>query len=103
MKPNPRQNPVPPDRRLACLTGNPNAAPRCGAKTRAGGSGCQPAMPNGRCRLHGGKSTGPRTADGIERIRAARTIHGGYGAEAMEMRDLIRGLKARARRLREMV
>ncbi|MDD3182402.1 MAG: HGGxSTG domain-containing protein [Alphaproteobacteria bacterium] len=31
---------------------------RCLAKTRKG-SPCQsPAMPNGRCRMHGGKSTG---------------------------------------------
>ncbi len=30
----------------------------CGAKTRSGGTCKQPAMPNGRCRLHGGKSTG---------------------------------------------
>ncbi len=31
---------------------------RCHAKTRKG-SPCQsPAMPNGRCRMHGGKSTG---------------------------------------------
>ena len=31
---------------------------RCGARTRQG-SWCQsPAMPNGRCRLHGGKSPG---------------------------------------------
>ncbi|WP_319585295.1 HGGxSTG domain-containing protein [uncultured Desulfobulbus sp.] len=28
----------------------------CGAKTRSGGSCRQPAMQNGRCRLHGGKS-----------------------------------------------
>jgi hypothetical protein len=33
-------------------------APRCGAKTRKG-SPCQsPAMPNGRCRVHGGPSPG---------------------------------------------
>lgn len=47
----------------------------CGAKTRAGGH-CQ-AKPyrapgeamvrNGRCRMHGGLSTGPRTAVGRER------------------------------------
>lgn len=38
--------------------GNFTKAPRCGAKTRRGTS-CQcPAMANGRCRLHGGKSTG---------------------------------------------
>ncbi|WP_233572175.1 HGGxSTG domain-containing protein [Neisseria weixii] len=30
----------------------------CGAKTRSGGECWNPAMPNGRCRLHGGKSTG---------------------------------------------
>lgn len=28
----------------------------CGAITRSGGSCRQPAMKNGRCRLHGGKS-----------------------------------------------
>ena len=33
-------------------------SPRCGAKTRSG-SPCQsPAMPNGRCRMHGGASPG---------------------------------------------
>ncbi|MCL6442056.1 MAG: hypothetical protein K6T83_01095 [Alicyclobacillus sp.] len=31
----------------------------CGAKTRSGGTCKNNAMPNGRCRLHGGKSTGP--------------------------------------------
>src|SRR5579871_5515650 len=29
---------------------------RCGAKTRSGGSCRQWAMPNGRCRMHGGKT-----------------------------------------------
>ena len=38
-----------------------NATPRCGAKRRDGGSCRQAAMGNGRCRMHGGKSTGPRT------------------------------------------
>jgi hypothetical protein len=38
--------------------GDPANAPRCGAKTRAGSRCQQPAMPNGRCRLHGGKSPG---------------------------------------------
>jgi len=33
---------------------------RCGAKTRAGHPCGQFAMPNGRCRFHGGKSSGPR-------------------------------------------
>jgi uncharacterized protein YjcR len=33
--------------------------PRCGAKTRAGTPCKAPAMKNGRCQMHGGKSTGP--------------------------------------------
>jgi hypothetical protein len=62
--------------------GDPQAAPRCGAQTRACGACLQPAMANGRCRLHGGKSTGPRTQVGRTAVAAARTTHGGYGAEA---------------------
>ncbi|MDD2898395.1 MAG: HGGxSTG domain-containing protein [Desulfuromonadaceae bacterium] len=34
----------------------PMSRMHCGAITRAGGSCRQPAMKNGRCRLHGGKS-----------------------------------------------
>jgi len=34
-------------------------SPRCGSKTRSGKSCKSPAMKNGRCRMHGGKSTGP--------------------------------------------
>jgi len=61
-------------------------APRCGAKTRKGTSCKAPAMKNGRCRLHGGKSTGPKTPEGIERIRQAHLIHGKYTKEAIEER-----------------
>jgi hypothetical protein len=32
--------------------------------------------------MHGGGSTGPRTAEGLARLRAARTTHGGYTPEA---------------------
>ena len=34
-------------------------SPRCGAKTRSGLPCKAPAMKNGRCKFHGGKSTGP--------------------------------------------
>lgn len=37
---------------------------RCGAKTRRGTACVNPSMKNGRCRMHGGKSTGPRTEAG---------------------------------------
>jgi hypothetical protein len=70
--------------------GNPpgdlRLAPRCGARTRAG-CGCrQPAMANGRCRLHGGRSTGPRTVEGRERCRRARQTHGLRGAPFIALR-----------------
>jgi hypothetical protein len=55
-----------------------------GAKTRSG-TPCQNwGMPNGRCRMHGGKSTGPKTAEGIERIRKANWKHGKRSAHARE-------------------
>ena len=57
-----------------------------------------PAMPSGRaCRMHGGSSTGP-TAAGIERIRQARTIHGGRSAEMIELRREMAILRRAARR-----
>jgi hypothetical protein len=44
----------------------------CGAKTRAG-SPCQRPAEHGRrrCKLHGGRSTGPKTQEGIDAIREA--------------------------------
>jgi hypothetical protein len=63
------------------------AAPRCGACTRPSTACRQPAMKNGRCRFHGGKSTGPRTAAGLARSRAARLIHGGHGGRLRALRS----------------
>ncbi len=63
-----------------------DAAPRCGAKRRDAGSCQSPAMPNGRCRMHGGKSTGPITPEGLERSRKANWKHGHYSVEAREQR-----------------
>lgn len=44
---------------------------RCGAKTRAG-SACssRPVWGRRRCRMHGGSSTGPKTAEGRARALA---------------------------------
>ncbi len=78
--------------------GNPNLglAQRCGARTRAGCPCRAPAIRSKlRCRMHGGRSTGPRTPEGIARIRAARTIHGRYGAE---FRAYVRHVLVRLRR-----
>ncbi|WP_277755319.1 HGGxSTG domain-containing protein [Teichococcus oryzae] len=78
------------------------AAPRCGARSRRTGKPCAgPAMANGRCRMHGGSSTGPRTAEGLERLREAHTVHGGRGAEARSLRRHLRALLARSAELVE--
>ena len=61
-------------------------APRCGAKTRKGAPCQAPAMKNGRCRLHGGKSTGPKTPEGIEKIRQVHLKHGRYTKNAIASR-----------------
>jgi hypothetical protein len=45
-----------------------HASPRCGARTRSGAACKGPAMHNGRCRMHGGASTGPRTRKGCSAL-----------------------------------
>lgn len=86
-----RKRPLPP----------PKASrPRCGARTREG-TPCQAPVVwdyknrkprNGRCRMHGGLSTGPKTAEGRQRslacLRKGRrrsepgdTVHGGIRDE----------------------
>ena len=50
---------------------------RCLAKTRRG-TACQRAAykHNGRCALHGGRATGPKTQRGLQRISEANLKHG---------------------------
>ena len=43
-------------------------------------------LANGRCRIHGGTSTGPRTPEGLERVRMAHWKHGQRSAEAIRQR-----------------
>ena len=80
--------------------GNPNLAPRCGARTRSGNPCRAPAMANGRCRMHGGRCTGPRTPEGMARMTAAHTTHGKYamvGAPQRAEQRYIRTLIVRSR------
>jgi len=65
-------------------------APRCGAKNRQGKPCRAMAMRNGRCKFHGGKSTGPKTAEGRARIAKAATRHGRYTKQATAERRAIR-------------
>lgn len=72
-----------------------HAAPRCGAHSRRTGNPCRsPAMKNGRCRMHGGKSTGP--AKGSQNAFK----HGMRSAETIAMR---KALNAILRENREML
>lgn len=73
-------------------------SPRCGARNRRGNP-CQcPAMPNGRCRIHGGKSPGaPRgSAHGLYK-------HGRYTCEAIETRRMLNKMVREMRSLAEQV
>jgi len=50
---------------------------RCGAKTRRGTPCLKPALKGRtRCQLHGGRSTGPKTIEGRQRVSEAHLKHG---------------------------
>src|SRR5262252_1903773 len=95
MKSNLNQQPISTKRgwlRNGNVPGDLSNAQPCGARTRSGGECRAPAMSNGRCRMHGGASTGPRTRDGLARSRRARWKHGFYSAEAKAERQAVRDL-----------
>ena len=63
------------------MTKSMHDSPRCGAYARTTGQPCKNgAMPNGRCRMHGGKSTG------------RPVIHGRNTKEAKQLRREVRDL-----------
>src|SRR5262249_54296197 len=79
------------EERRAKLRNNPmhlpmHRAPRCEARPRSGTSCRSPAMRNCRCRLHGGKSTGPPKGN----KNACK--HGRYTAQAIVRRREVRAL-----------
>ena len=53
---------------------------QCTAKSKRTGNQCRAvalkASASNKCAFHGGKSTGPKTKAGRDRIAAAKTIHG---------------------------
>ncbi len=100
----PRAGSGPVSENYSCLeVSAESAAATCGARTRGGPPCRNLPMRNGRCRMHGGASTGPKTADGLARWRAAVTIHAGRSREMIEFRRRMRELRADARRMIEMV
>ena len=78
----------PKQRRLAMLESR-----RCGAKTRKGGLCRSPAMPNGRCRMHGGKSTGAPKGN------KNAWKHGRYSEVAKAERSFVKQLLKDGRKL----
>lgn len=68
---------------------------KCLAKTRANSSLCQRfAMQNGRCHLHGGKSTGAKTLDGKLRQKMASWKHGLRSKEVIHESKQVKVLMA---------
>ena len=55
----------------------PKTARTCGATNRMGQPcGCKQLFSNGRCRFHGGLSTGPKTPEGKQ--RSLEAMRAGY-------------------------
>jgi hypothetical protein len=69
---------------------------QCRAKSKRSGKRCNNWALKGKstCKFHGGKSTGPRTIPGKERMRRSKIEHGMRTKEAMRnaksMRELLR-------------
>ena len=81
---------------LATRFGSEWRGKRCLAKTRRGTECQRPAITGaGRCRLHGGRSTGPRTEEGRARISAANMKDG------RKTKERLAEAKARAQANRE--
>jgi hypothetical protein len=59
---------------------------RCSAKSKRSGEQCKKPALRGKavCEFHGGRSTGPKTAEGKARQRAAVLKTGDYTKEAIE-------------------
>ena len=72
-------------------------SPRCCARTRSATSCQSPAMPNGRCRLHGG------TNPGAPKGNQHRFKHGRFKAEAIERRRMVSALVRSMRETADMV
>jgi uncharacterized protein YjcR len=75
-------------------------ASKCRAQTRSGQPCQAPAMPNGRCRMHGG------TSPGAPKGNKNAFKHGRYTAEVIERRretsELVRAMRALARTTRKL-
>ena len=79
---------------------------RCEALTRRGTLCQRPGSKhNGRCRLHGGRSGGPKTEAGLARLIASKVTHGrttaAKRAEAKRSTEIGRQVRAELRQIEE--
>lgn len=74
---------------------------QCAAKSKRTGQQCKGPAVKGKavCRMHGGKSTGPQTPEGIAKCAGVKTIH---GEETREAREQNRQAKALLRYLEDL-
>jgi hypothetical protein len=75
--------------RVLVTAGGKIRAGRCLARSKRTGDQCGAPAEKGKqvCRFHGGRSTGPRTELGKEKIRAALTSHGRETRSARQRRS----------------
>ncbi|MDN3575016.1 HGGxSTG domain-containing protein [Methylobacterium longum] len=71
-------------------------SPRCGARTRSGTPCSSPAMPNGRCRMHGGSSPGAPKGQANGMFK-----HGRFTNEAIARRRNLNAWISAMRRMAE--
>lgn len=71
---------------------------QCGAHARSTGLPCKAkALANGRCKNHGGLSTGPRTPQGRKSIGAATRQRMTSGQQERALKGFYRWLEGRGR------
>ena len=71
---------------------------QCGAHARTTGAPCKAkALPSGRCKLHGGMSTGPKTLEGRQAIATATKARMASGQLQKAMEGRKRWLEAGGR------
>ena len=76
------------------------ALARCGAYARTTGNPCQAkALTNGRCKNHGGMSTGPKTTEGRQAIAEATRQRMATGARMRVLAGFHRWLEGGGREM----